>query len=87
MHNERFSFDGYDVTVTAEQVSTGDWTSRIEAFRDNQPVALPDVETLGPNWSTSDEAVRAGVEQARRLIDRYCRGHDDQHTDRGIGSA
>jgi len=87
MQSEKFSFDGYDVTVTAEQISTGDWTPRIEAFRANVPVALPDVEPIGPNWATPDEAVRAGVEQARRLIDRYCRGHDDQHTDGGIGRA
>ncbi|WP_244817978.1 DUF6566 family protein [Caballeronia sp. Lep1P3] len=84
MQSERFSFAGYDVTVTTEQVETGDWTPLIQAFRDGKPVALPQVETVEPNWATREEALRAGVEQARRLIDRYGRGHDDQHTDGAI---
>jgi len=81
MQSESFSFGGYDVTVTTEQTQTGDWTPRIQASRDSRAVQLPNVETTGPNWATRDEALRAGVEQARRLIDRYGREHDDQHTD------
>jgi hypothetical protein len=80
MTNETFSLDGYDARVTTRQVETGDWTSDISVTRGGQAVRLPQVEPVGPNWRTEDEALRAGVEQARRLIDRYLRGHDNQHT-------
>ncbi|WP_250535870.1 DUF6566 family protein [Caballeronia sp. AZ10_KS36] len=83
MTSESFSFKGYDVTVTIQQNDTGDWVPQIAALRNGAPADLPDVEPTGPSWATRAEALRAGVERAHRLIERYGLGHDDQHTDGG----
>ncbi|MCG7404671.1 MULTISPECIES: DUF6566 family protein [Caballeronia] len=85
MKTETFSLGGYDVEVSTKQTPTGDWTPELRVTRNGRPVALPQVETVEPNWLTSAEALRGGVEQARRLIDRYLAGHDNQHTGGAIG--
>jgi hypothetical protein len=85
MRNETFSMSGYDVEVTAKQTETGDWTPEVRVTRDGRAADLPAVEPVNRNWTTSEEALRSGVEQARRLIDRYLCGHDDQHTGGAIG--
>ena len=87
MTHENFSLHGYDVQVTTKRMATGDWAPEISVTRNGQAVELPRVETVSPNWRTSEEASRAGIEEARRLIDRYLRGHDSQHTDVAMGPA
>ncbi|VXB05060.1 Citramalate synthase [Burkholderia sp. 8Y] len=83
MTSESFSFKGYDVTVSIQQNEMGDWVPHIAALHNGTPAELPDVEPTQPSWATREEALRAGVERAHRLIERYCLGHDDQHTDDG----
>jgi hypothetical protein len=80
MQSEQFEFQGYLVTVSAQRNEQNNWVPAISAATDGRDVKLPDVETTSPSWATHSEALRAGVEQARRLIDRYLAGHDDLHT-------
>jgi hypothetical protein len=80
MLNEKFNFQGHSVTVTAVPNESGDWRSDIAMIRGAIPVSLQGIPMYSPTWLTPEEAVRAGVEEARRLIDRYLSGHDDLHT-------
>jgi hypothetical protein len=80
MQSEQFEFRGYVVTVTAQRNEQNNWVPMISAVTDGRNVELHDVETTSPSWATHSEALRAGVEQARRLIDPYLAGHDDLHT-------
>jgi hypothetical protein len=68
------------VTVSAQRNEQNNWVPATSAATEGRDVKLPDIETTSPSWGTHREALRAGVEQARRLIDRYLAGHDDLHT-------
>jgi hypothetical protein len=68
------SHRGALITVTAHRNPRGAWIADVSLARDGRPMALPanlsNVEQVTPEWLTEVEALRAGIEQGRYLIDR-----------------
>lgn len=61
---------GVLITVSAKQNERGAWLAEIAASRGGERFVLPDAEPATPEWLTEAEALRAGVERARYLVDR-----------------
>jgi hypothetical protein len=66
------------ITVSAHQNARGAWIADVSISRDGQPLEIPanlaNVEPVTPEWLTEAEALRAGIEQGRYLIDRTLGG-------------
>ncbi|MGF6807179.1 hypothetical protein OKW30_002305 [Paraburkholderia sp. Clong3] len=66
------------ITVTAHRNSRGAWIADVSISREGRPLEIPanlaNVEPVTPEWLTEAEALRAGVEQGRYLIDRTLGG-------------
>ncbi|MGF6610023.1 hypothetical protein OKW45_004945 [Paraburkholderia sp. WSM4175] len=66
------------ITVTAHRNSRGAWIADVSISREGRPLELPanlaNVEPVTPEWLTEAEALRAGIEQGRYLIDRTLSG-------------
>ncbi|WP_116141898.1 DUF6566 family protein [Trinickia diaoshuihuensis] len=65
-----YEYRGYNVTVSAEQGEREQWLPNIEVTREGQPVELDAPEGTGPYWATRREALQAGLERARYLLDK-----------------
>jgi hypothetical protein len=64
------TYRGVLISVTATQNERGAWLAQISAAREGQPLALPQAEPPTAEWLTESEALRAGIERGRFLIDR-----------------
>ncbi|MCG1055640.1 hypothetical protein KQH49_12170 [Mycetohabitans sp. B5] len=60
----------HHVTVTAQRNARGAWVSQVQITRDGNPVQFDMPQEATPEWLTADEAMRAGLERARLLIER-----------------
>jgi hypothetical protein len=69
-HAMHTTYRGVLISVTATQNERGAWLSHISAAREGQPLSLPHAEPPTPEWLTESEALRAGIERGRFLIDR-----------------
>ncbi|QXE07182.1 hypothetical protein BJG93_35125 [Paraburkholderia sprentiae WSM5005] len=67
-------YRGALITVTAHQNARDAWIADVSISRDGRPMDLPaglaNVEPVTPEWLTEAEALRAGIEHGRYLIDR-----------------
>ncbi|MEJ2767166.1 DUF6566 family protein [Mycetohabitans sp. B46] len=61
---------GHHVTVTAQRNARGAWVPQVQITHDGTPVQFDMPQEATPEWLTVDEAVRAGLERARLLIER-----------------
>lgn len=68
--NDHLTYRGYQISVTAHQGPLKQWTAQISVSREGASINLDEPESIGPFWSTPQEAVRDGVERARYLLDR-----------------
>jgi hypothetical protein len=81
---ERYEHNGYTITVEARSGERGQWYAVLNATRGDMPVALDAPPDVGPYWATREEALRAGVERARHLLDlRDGRPLDQRNPARG----
>ncbi|MBC8745643.1 MULTISPECIES: DUF6566 family protein [Paraburkholderia] len=62
------------ITVTAHQNARDAWIADVSISCEGRPMALPaglaNAEPVTPEWLTEAEALRAGIERGRYLIDR-----------------
>ncbi|MGF6444061.1 DUF6566 family protein [Paraburkholderia youngii] len=67
------------ITVTTHRNSRGAWIADVSISRDGRPMEIPanlaNAEPVTPEWLTEEEALRAGIEQGRYLIDRTLGEH------------
>jgi hypothetical protein len=71
MKTDTIEYGGYALSASAQQIATGAWVPKIVITKNGAPVDIPEVETVQPEWLTEAEAVRAGIEQARLIVDRW----------------
>jgi hypothetical protein len=71
VHPETVDYHGYLVSVDADTNEFGAWLPRVAVTHRSRPVALPEIEPVQPEWLTRAEALRAGIEYAKLLIDRH----------------
>lgn len=60
----------HHVMVMAQRNAQGAWLPQVQITRDGNPVQFDMPQEATPEWLTADEAVRAGLERARLLIER-----------------
>ncbi|MBB5415913.1 hypothetical protein QF000_006872 [Paraburkholderia atlantica] len=79
LHAMHGAHRGALITVTAHRNSRGAWIADVSISRDGRPMEIPanlaNVEPVTPEWLTEAEALRAGIEQGRYLIDRTLGEH------------
>jgi hypothetical protein len=61
-------FAGFNIAVTTRRNERGAWIADLDVSRDGKPAFDRWPETVQPEWRTADEAVRDGIERARRVI-------------------
>jgi hypothetical protein len=61
---------GYHVRVSANRDELGSWKARLDISRNGSRIDIDEPESIGPYWTTRQEAIRAGIERARYLLDR-----------------
>ncbi|SIT35926.1 conserved hypothetical protein [Paraburkholderia piptadeniae] len=62
-------YHGYTVTVGATSRDGENWLPAIDVERDGRRVELDAPGSAVPYWATRAEALRAGIERARYLLD------------------
>ncbi|WP_256701908.1 DUF6566 family protein [Burkholderia sp. SRS-W-2-2016] len=74
VHQTRVAYRGTLIAVTAYQNARHAWIADIALIRDGQQMQLPagiaNAQPITPEWLTEAEALRAGVEHGRYLVDR-----------------
>jgi hypothetical protein len=66
----RFEYRGYTITVDATQGDREQWAAIINIERDGTSVELNAPEPNGQYLATRREALQAGLERARYLLDK-----------------
>lgn len=69
-HGMRITYRGVLLSVTAKRNARGAWIPEIAALFEGRPMELSNVQPVTPEWLTEDEALRAGIEHGRYLVDR-----------------
>ena len=69
---------GFEIAVKAARNANHAWVANVEVRRDGELIFDTCPATVQPEWLTSDEAVRDGIEWARRLIHRRFEAHESQ---------
>lgn len=77
-HNAMYdTHRGALITVTAHQNARGAWLADVSISFEGRPMEIPadlaNAQPVTPEWLTESEALRAGIEQGRYLIDRTLR--------------
>lgn len=68
LHAHDFYRD-HEIRVRAYRNQRQAWVAEVEIFdRDGERSSLPVPELLAPEWLTSGEALRAGIEQGQRIL-------------------
>jgi len=70
IEEQQLEHRGYLVRVIAHRDELGSYKARLDIRRDGSRVDIDEPESIGPYWTTRQEAIRAGVERARYLLDR-----------------
>ncbi|MBN3763644.1 DUF6566 family protein [Burkholderia sp. Ac-20365] len=63
--------DGFLITVRPERNAYGAWVAHLNISRGGQTVVDTRPETIQPEWSTEEEAIRDATEWGRRYIDHH----------------
>ncbi|SAK81141.1 hypothetical protein AWB78_03893 [Caballeronia calidae] len=69
-------YAGFEISVATRRNERGAWVADVNVSRDGQAAFAPWPETVQPEWRTADEAVRDGIERARRMIRQHLDGSD-----------
>jgi hypothetical protein len=64
-------YAGFEISVATRRNERGAWVADLSVNRDGKPVLAPWPETVQPEWRTPDEAIRDGIERARRVIRQH----------------
>ena len=67
---QHLEYRGYTIAVDAEQGEREQWTPCIDIERDGARVELDAPEPSGSSFATRREALQAGLERARHLLDK-----------------
>ncbi|WP_109477208.1 DUF6566 family protein [Paraburkholderia sp. C35] len=63
--------DGFLISVRPEHNAYGAWVAHVTISRGGQTVIDTRPETIQPEWSTAEEAIRDATEWGRRYIDHH----------------
>ncbi|KAB0655581.1 hypothetical protein LGM71_26430 [Burkholderia sp. AU33545] len=66
----RDPYRGHEIRVWARRNARGAWDDEVQVYVDGARIELSVPEPAGPEWKTEDEALRAGVERGRYLVDK-----------------
>jgi hypothetical protein len=77
MGKETFVHGKYIVSVDAKQNERGPWYTEIALVKDGVIVLVPQPETTQPEWATEAEALRAGIDQGRGLVNSHNQSASD----------
>ncbi|EGD03353.1 hypothetical protein B1M_16820 [Burkholderia sp. TJI49] len=66
----RDPYRGHEIHVWARRNAGGAWRDEVQVYVDGARIELTVPAADGPDWMTEDEALRAGVERGRYLIDK-----------------
>ncbi|KVV38912.1 citramalate synthase [Burkholderia territorii] len=66
----RDPYRGHEIRVWARRNERGAWSDEVQVYVDGARIELHVPEPVGPEWLTEDEALRAGVERGRYLVDK-----------------
>jgi hypothetical protein len=77
MSKETFMHGKYIVSVEAKQNERGAWYPEITLVKDGVIVPAPQPETAQPEWATGAEALRAGIDQGRGLVNSHNQSASD----------
>ncbi|KVL15324.1 DUF6566 family protein [Burkholderia cepacia] len=66
----RDPYRGHEILVWARRDERGAWRDEVQIYVGGARVELIVPEPVGPEWLTEVEALRAGVERGRYLIDK-----------------
>jgi hypothetical protein len=70
-------YAGFEISVATRRNERGAWVADLTVSRDGQAALAPWPETVQPEWRNEDEAIRDGIERARRVIRQHLtNGHD-----------
>jgi hypothetical protein len=70
IEEQQLEHRGYLIRVSAHRDELGSFKARLDIQRDGSRVDIDEPESIGPYWTTRQEAIRAGIERARYLLDR-----------------
>jgi hypothetical protein len=77
MSKETFMHGKYVVSVEAKQSERDGWYPDITLVKDGVIVLGPQPETTYLEWATEAEALRAGIEQGRGLVNSHNQSAND----------
>lgn len=66
-------FMGHEIRVGATRNARGAWVADVRIYFNDVPVYMPVPELVTPEWLTQEEALRAGIEQGRRILKTHDR--------------
>ncbi|WP_396333022.1 DUF6566 family protein [Burkholderia anthina] len=66
----RDPYRGHEIRVWARRNARGAWGDEVQVYVDGARIELHVPRSTPPEWPTEDEALRAGVERGRYLVDK-----------------
>ncbi|WP_176051046.1 DUF6566 family protein [Burkholderia sp. BCC1644] len=66
----RDPYRGHEIRVWARRNDSGAWRDEVQVFVRGERIELAAPPAAGPEWLTENEALLAGVERGRYLIDK-----------------
>ncbi|KVL28553.1 DUF6566 family protein [Burkholderia sp. MSMB1835] len=66
----RDPYRGHEILVWARPNERGAWRDEVQVYAAGARIELAVSEAAGPEWLTEVEALRAGVERGRYLVDK-----------------
>jgi len=66
----RDPYRGHEILVWARRDENGAWRDEVQVYVGGARIERAAPEPVGPEWLTELEALRAGVERGRHLIDK-----------------
>lgn len=64
-------YAGFEISVVTRHNERGAWVADLIVSRDGHSQFDAWPETVQPEWRTADEAIRDGIERARRVIQQH----------------
>nr|WP_241017866.1 DUF6566 family protein [Burkholderia sp. Ac-20349] len=66
----RDPYRGHEIRVWARRNDSGAWRDEVQVYVSGERIELAAPAADGPDWMTESEALLAGVERGRYLIDK-----------------
>ncbi|WP_175952117.1 DUF6566 family protein [Burkholderia sp. BCC0405] len=67
----RDPYRGHEIRVWARRNDSGAWRDEVQVYVGDERRELLVPAADGPDWKTESEALRAGVERGRYLVDKH----------------